>query len=160
MNSRCFDIGENPGLTNTAIGFCRGVPTLSRAAKGGETFSGMMTKAQRRASINFPRVELLGNALGSAPKNHPQLGIANWPVGSRTTVGSAAHQPYGVAANIIGRMDSGWQNNSGSLWFDARWLALWRKFAESGPGHGNKKKANAPFIRRSQKNGLAWANGQ
>ena len=43
VNSRCFDIGENAGLTNTAIGFCRGVPTVSRAAKGGETFSGMMT---------------------------------------------------------------------------------------------------------------------
>ena len=139
MNSRCFDIGENPGLSNIAIGFCRGVPTVSRAAKGGETFSGMMTKDQRRASINFPRVELLGNALGSAPKNHPQLGIAKLPVGYRTTVGSAAHQPYGVAANIIGRMDSGWQTNSGSLLLEARWIDLWRGIAETGPDHGKKK---------------------
>ena len=60
--------GGKSGLPNTAIGFSRGVPTVSRAAKGGQTFSGMMTKDQRRASINFRRFELLGNAVGSPPK--------------------------------------------------------------------------------------------
>ena len=79
----------------------------------------------------------------------------------RTTVGSAAHQPYGVAASIIGRMDPGWQTNSRSLVFDARWTDVWRELAESGPDHGKKNHDSVPFNRRSQKkNGLACANGQ
>ena len=40
---------------------------VSRAAKGGKTFSGMTTKDQRRPSSNFQNVEPLGNALRSAP---------------------------------------------------------------------------------------------
>ena len=82
------------------------------------------------------------------------------PVGYRTTVGSAAHQPYGVAANIIGRMDSGWQNNSGSLLLEARWTDLWRGIAETGPDHGKKITIVSPSIEGAKKNGLACGNGQ
>ena len=66
-------------------------------------------------------------------------GSSNCPLVYRTTVGKAAHQPYGVAGIIIGRMDPGWQTNSGSLVFDATWIDLWREIAENGPDHGKQK---------------------
>ena len=84
---------------------------------------------------------------------HPPLGIAKWPVGDRTTIGSASPQTYGAPADIIGRMQSGWQTNSRSLVLDVRWIALWHELAESGPDHGRKNHDSVPFNRRSQKNG-------
>ena len=75
------------------------------------------------------------------------------PVEHRTTIGSASRQPYGAPADIIGRVQSGWQTNSGSLVFDARWIDMWHDIAESGPGHGKKNHDSVPFNRRSQKNG-------
>jgi len=82
---------------------------------------------------------------------HPPLGVTKLPVLDRTIVGSAPHQPYGVAANIIGRMDPGWQTNSGSLVFDARWTDVWRELAARGPDREKKNHDSVPFNRRSQK---------
>ena len=76
------------------------------------------------------------------------------PVVYRTTGGSTALQTYGVAANIIGRGNPGWQTNSGSLWFDARWMDLWRKIAESGTDHGEKITIVSPSIEGAKKK---WA---
>ena len=87
----------------------------------------------------FSEWSTIGKSIRLCTRQHPPLGIAKLPVGYRTTVGSAIHQPYGVAANIIGRMDPGWQTNSGSLLLEARWIDLWREIAETGPDHGKEK---------------------
>ena len=59
--------GSSSGETRGSEWDRRGVSMVSRAAKGGKTFSGMTTNGQRRPSSNFPNVEPLGNALRSAP---------------------------------------------------------------------------------------------
>ena len=66
-NERWFFIWCDAWIRVTAVGDRRGVSMVSRAAKGGKTFSGMTTNGQRRPSSNFPNVEPLGNALRSAP---------------------------------------------------------------------------------------------
>ena len=46
---------------------------VSRAAKGGKTFSGMTTNDQRRPTINFPNV----NPLGMHCDLHPSSSAAS-----------------------------------------------------------------------------------
>ena len=49
--------GSSSGETRGSEWDRRGVSIVSRAAKGGKTFSGMTTNDQRRTSSNFPIVE-------------------------------------------------------------------------------------------------------
>ena len=115
--------------SSTAVTGCKGRPNLQRIDD------------LRPAAVvkQFSEWSTIGKSTRLCTRQHQPLGIAKLPVVDRTTVGSAAHQPYGVAANIIGRMDHRWQTNSGSLVFDARWTDVLRELAESGPVHGRKK---------------------
>ena len=94
-----------PPRISTAVTGRKGRPNIQR-----------IDDLRPAAVVNqFSEWSTIGKSTRLCTRQHQPLWIAKLPVVDRTTVGSAADQPYGVAANIIGRMDHRWQTNSGSL---------------------------------------------
>ena len=130
-----------PPRISTAVTGRKGRPNIQR-----------IDDLRPAASVKqFSEWSTIGKSTRLCTRQHQPLWIAKLPVVDRTTVGSAAHQPYGVAANIIGRMDPGWQTNSRSLSFDARWTDVWRELAESGPDQGEQITIVCPSIEGAKK---------
>ena len=130
-----------PPRISTAVTGRKGRPNIQR-----------IDDLRPAASVKqFSEWSTIGKYTRICTRHHPPLRVAKMPVVDRTIVGSAAHQPYGVAANIIGRIQSGWQTNSRSLVVELRWIAVWHELAENGPDHGKRNHDSVPFNRRSQK---------
>ena len=107
--------------------------------KGREILQRNEDRAPPATGGRFSDIRTIGECSAIRTRQQPPLGIANMPVEDRNSFGSASRHSYGAPANIIGRIDSGWQTISGGLVFEVRFFARWLNITESGPGHGNRK---------------------
>ena len=107
--------------------------------KGRENLQRNDDRAPPATGGRFSDIRTIGECSACRTRQQPPLGIENMPVEDRNSFGSASRHSYGAPANIIGRIQSGWQTNSRSLVVELRWIAVWHELAENGPDHGKKK---------------------